>query len=97
GINRLWLLPPLMLLWVNLHGGFAIGFLLLFITLAGQGLSRLLKQSGPAVVGVSPYGLSLYTYPLRTVSIGVLQDFIQEWQSPNFHQRNVQLFIALWL
>ncbi|MBI5052484.1 MAG: hypothetical protein HZB52_04370, partial [Chloroflexi bacterium] len=27
--NRLWLLPLLMLLWVNLHGGFAIGFILL--------------------------------------------------------------------
>src|SRR5574342_207667 len=50
GVNRLWLLPPLMALWVNLHGGFAIGFLLLAITLAGQVLSRLLRQHGPGVV-----------------------------------------------
>jgi hypothetical protein len=28
---RLWLLPPLMLLWVNLHGGFLTGFVLLVI------------------------------------------------------------------
>ncbi|HXC44300.1 MAG TPA: hypothetical protein VNY51_12360 [Candidatus Dormibacteraeota bacterium] len=28
---QLWLLPPLMLLWVNLHGGFLIGFALLGI------------------------------------------------------------------
>jgi hypothetical protein len=27
----LWLLPPLMLLWVNLHGGFLVGFVLLGI------------------------------------------------------------------
>jgi hypothetical protein len=27
----LWLLPPLMLLWVNLHGGFLVGFVLLAI------------------------------------------------------------------
>jgi hypothetical protein len=116
GRNRLWVLPLLMLLWVNLHGGFAIGFLLLFITLAGQVLSRLLGQSGPgvltwpglvqlavailacaAVVVVNPYGPALYLYPLRTVSIGALQDFIQEWQSPNFHLREMQLFIWLWL
>jgi len=29
--KRLWLLPPLMLLWVNVHGGFALGFVLLGI------------------------------------------------------------------
>ena len=27
----LWLLPPLMLVWVNLHGGFLLGFVLLGI------------------------------------------------------------------
>jgi hypothetical protein len=114
GVNRLWLLPLLMLLWVNLHGGFAIGFLLLLITLAGQAASRLLGARGPGVAGwdgllklagvvvacaavvvVNPYGPALYLYPLRTVSIGALQDFIQEWQSPNFHLRAMQLFIWL--
>jgi hypothetical protein len=29
--KTLWLLPPLMLLWVNVHGGFLIGFVLLAI------------------------------------------------------------------
>jgi hypothetical protein len=29
--RTLWLLPPLMLLWVNLHGGFLVGFALLAI------------------------------------------------------------------
>jgi hypothetical protein len=114
GHDRLWLLPVLMVLWVNLHGGFAIGFLLLLFTLVGQASSRLLGHSGAGVVGwsgllklagvalvcaatviVNPYGFELYTYPLRTVSIGVLQEFIQEWQSPNFHMREMQLF--LWM
>lgn len=34
--NYLVLLPPLMLLWVNLHGGFVTGFLLLLIFFAGN-------------------------------------------------------------
>ena len=29
--SRLWLLPPLMLIWVNLHGGFLLGFVFLSI------------------------------------------------------------------
>jgi len=29
--KKLWLLPPLMLLWVNVHGGFPLGFVLLGI------------------------------------------------------------------
>jgi hypothetical protein len=36
GINRLYLLPLLMLLWVNLHGGFMSGFVLLGIYLTGN-------------------------------------------------------------
>jgi hypothetical protein len=32
-----YLLPPLMLLWVNLHGGFVVGFLLAGVFLAGMG------------------------------------------------------------
>jgi hypothetical protein len=30
-VSRLWLLPPLMLVWVNVHGGFLLGFVLLAI------------------------------------------------------------------
>jgi len=33
--NRLYLLPPILLLWVNLHGGYVAGFLLLGIYLVG--------------------------------------------------------------
>ncbi len=33
--RSLWLLPPLMLFWVNVHGGFLIGFVLLGIYLVG--------------------------------------------------------------
>ncbi len=48
-----------------------------------------------AAIALNPFGLDMLAYPFRTVSISVLQDFIQEWQSPNFHQIEVQPF--LWL
>jgi hypothetical protein len=35
GVRRLWILPLLMLLWVNVHGGFLIGFMLLGIFWVG--------------------------------------------------------------
>ena len=34
----LWLLPLVMFFWVNMHGGFAVGFLLLIIAILGQSL-----------------------------------------------------------
>jgi len=36
GINRLWLLPPLFVLWSNLHGGYPLGFALIGAFLAGE-------------------------------------------------------------
>jgi hypothetical protein len=43
-MNRLYLLPPIMLLWVNLHGGYLGGFLLMGAYLAGDFVSMV---SGP--------------------------------------------------
>jgi len=110
----------LMTLWANTHGGFAIGFIWLALTVFGQAVAWAWRWwnnqterapgdvDGRGVVwlgGVSllcalavmlnPAGPSMLLYPFKTVSIGVLQDFIQEWQSPNFHQREAQIF--LWL
>lgn len=130
GVNRLWVLVPLMALWANAHGGFAIGFILIALTLAGQagalgwrwfnhwvadtpgaastvvrapgdldggGVLRLVGVGAACALAVmlNPAGPAMLLYPFKTVSIGVLQDFIQEWQSPNFHLREAQPF--LWL
>ncbi len=114
GVNRLWLLPPLMVAWVNLHGGFAIGFILLAAVLVGEIVESFRQRMKPlrvermiwlggiglacaAAATVNPYGPALLLYPFKTVSIGVLQNYIQEWQSPNFHAREAQVFILLWL
>lgn len=49
-IDRLWLIPLIMAAWSNLHGGFAIGFILLFGSLVGEAFGNLLDPHGPDVV-----------------------------------------------
>ncbi len=115
--DLLWL-PFLMLIWVNSHGGYAVGFILVGIYAAGefislldrsilhrQGLSvRDFRRAGSYVVigalmlfaaSLNPSGVEMLTYPFKTISIGALREYIQEWQSPNFHSSAAQPF--LWL
>lgn len=112
---RLWLLPVLMVLWANLHGGFVIGFLLLGAYLVGSAIEATLfrdggvrerlksawRRTGPLAatgllaalaVSANPHGPSLLLYPFQTISIGPLQNYIQEWQSPDFHSPQAQPF-----
>lgn len=114
-----WVLPPLMALWSNLHGGFAVGFIFLFASLFGEMMEAIvdvgLKRTTfikvwqdrrnaimiyvvigllcALAVAVNPHGPQMLLYPFKTVSVGVLRDFIQEWQSPDFHHLEVHPFI----
>jgi len=45
--------------------------------------------------GVNPHGLSILLYPIKTLSIPVLQEHIREWQSPDFQQANLLPFLAM--
>jgi len=122
--DRRWMLmlPVLMAVWANIHGGFAIGFLILFSyvggailellaeAISGQGLRAAVKGKAgdlrwlllitlacAAAVALNPNGPVLLLYPFKTVSIGVLQQYIQEWQSPDFHRAEVLPFLVMML
>ena len=49
-IDRLWWLPLLFVVWVNLHGGYIAGFMLLGAFSAGEAISNLLRLSGAEIV-----------------------------------------------
>ena len=49
-IDRLWIVPLLFVLWVNMHGGYIAGFMLLGAFIVGEGLSNLLHVTGSEVV-----------------------------------------------
>jgi len=113
-IDRLWLIPVVVLVWGNMHAGFATAFILLAGFIAGEVAGNLFGPRTDTVIGwrgigrlaviglvsaaalvINPFGLDLLKLPLATVNIGVLQDFIQEWASPDFHQRQTWPFIWL--
>jgi hypothetical protein len=50
-----------------------------------------------AVMVINPYTWRMWLYPFQTVGISALRDFIQEWQSPNFHLPYVQSFAVMLL
>jgi len=117
---RVWALPVGMAIWVNVHGGFAIGFLLVALELLAEVLDLLLgllarrrplveawarRRTGvmtlAAVLGLcfaaaaaNPYGPGILSYPLRTASIPVLQERIQEWQPPDFQNPQLAPFLV---
>ena len=119
GVNRLWLIPLLFVLWVNLHPGYALGFMVLVGFVAGEVFNNLLAWVSPGddpivpwrgvgtVVLVSllsflclllnPNTTKMWVHYLDTVRIDALQDFIQEWRSPDFHPLYTQPFIWLLL
>lgn len=109
--DYLWAIPIIMILWSNLHSGFAIGLILLVGSVAGEVLGILLDGARHdrlrkmvqvtvisfVVVILNPYGVRLLVYPLQTVSMGALQNYIQEWGSPDFHRPETWPFLILLL
>jgi len=97
----LWLMPLVMVAWVNLHGGGVTTYVLVMMAItAGEWWNRrtspptarpwrpLLLSIGATVLAMSlnPYGPSIYAYPFATVASPAMQSLIQEWRSPDFHE-----------
>ncbi len=61
--NRLWLLPLVMVLWVNVHGTFVLGLALVAVVFVGEALKRMWRPGargqGPQSASATPPPLSL--------------------------------------
>jgi hypothetical protein len=104
--RAIWPYPLLMALWVNLHGGYVIGLVLLGLTVVGQGVAWVLGRpvaplrplvliallSGMATL-ISPHGLEAIWYPFTYVgSENPSMRYIAEWQSVDFHRSGSLIF-----
>jgi hypothetical protein len=103
--NRLlWLLPPVMTLWVNLHGSFFVGFALLGCAAAGRCIAtRRLRPAWPylATLGVSvlaslvnPYGARALIYVASVSNNPIIRNFVTEWAPTTIGQQAGVLFFG---
>ncbi|HZS14019.1 MAG TPA: hypothetical protein VFC09_05425 [Candidatus Dormibacteraeota bacterium] len=107
-VRALWALPPLFLLWANLHAGFITGFgviLLVALTVAVwrrirpgvEPAARLRPLLVAAAIGaiatlLNPAGVHLYPYILDTFTNPTLTSNITEWLPPDFHLTALRIF-----
>ena len=101
-------LPLLMVLWVNVHGGYILGLAAIGVYIAGNAFDllwkrvrhresdKVLETSTLLLIGafllttlaalVNPNGVKILLYPFQTLTDPSMQQYIQEWQSPDFSQ-----------
>jgi hypothetical protein len=107
----LWWTLPLMLLWVNLHAGFALGLALSVLFLAGEWIERVLGYSQRStshwriaalillldllIVPLNPNRLRMFSYPIETLRSTAMQNYIAEWASPSFHHAEYWPFLLI--
>ncbi|HEY6120161.1 MAG TPA: hypothetical protein VIV66_09395 [Pyrinomonadaceae bacterium] len=93
--RRLWWMVPMMLVWANVHAGYAVGLGLIGLYVISFVLNRsweLAKRLGiillasAAVVPLNPNGFRMFSYPLETLTSPSMAAYIEEWASPDFHK-----------
>ena len=110
--RRLVWLPPLMVLWVNSHGGYVTGLILLTTVTAATALSRWLAwpdrnptRLRPLLVClvitagaslVSPYHIHNWLYLFQTAGLEATQ-VISEWRAPMLKDRYFQSLVIVGL
>jgi hypothetical protein len=113
GGRRVWLLPPLFLLWANLHAGFIAGIGFLVIVVFGEAVKRRWGlgavapmrriQALAVAVGASVLAACVNPYGpslfafAATTGATERQKGIIEWQSPNFADPTMWVLLALLL
>jgi hypothetical protein len=99
------LLLPVMWLWVNLHGSFPLGIVVVVAWWMGTRWSGLpddherrvvLWTVGGAVAGaISPLGPKVLLFPVQLLSRSETLNQIAEWQSPDFGTTSARLLLLM--
>ncbi len=107
--RQIWALPPLFVLWANVHIGFVVGLMAVLLYGLWAGLAPGAWRAGAtrrdfrilaifplcvAALCLNPHGPYLLAYVKGATSSTFLNDNILELQSPNFHNAALSLFIG---
>jgi hypothetical protein len=93
----LWWLPPLMLLWVNLHAGFALGIAFVFLFLIGDGLDVAFGYKDPQLSRTRFRQLALVA-AICSAAVAVNPYGFAMYRYPfeTLHSRAMQAYIGEW-
>ena len=106
---RIWLLAPLMLVWVNMHSGFPVLLATLGLLMAGCGIEAVMgfknwsgvKRYGAllavcaALTLANPNGMELHRHISRFLNNEWTLQHVHEYQSPVFRSEAMYYFMAI--
>ena len=107
GNSRWWLLPLLMLVWVNTHGAFVAGFVIWGMVVLGMIVDNELNTWGQTqpwvfsgvlsflVTGLNPVGYSIWETSIGFLANDYLVGHTQEYLPPDFHHFSTWPFLIL--
>lgn len=106
--RRLWLLPLLMALWVNMHGSFVLGLALIGIVFVGEAIRRwrewgvLTKALDTSLIGwgaaaslatlLNPRGVEVLGYVTNLIGSSQVTELVTEWSPPTIRDINGAIF-----
>lgn len=109
--KKWWLLPLVMLLWVNTHGAYIAGFVLLGLRIGGNLLDAALAGQKPElhllrlqgltlgtsliVTGINPVGFRIWETSIGYLQNSYLVGHTAEYLSPDFHQLYAAPFLIM--
>ena len=98
--RRRWVLPILMLVWANLHGGFLVGFVILGIYLISFQFSVTNKLFTMGVISglatlINPVGWRLWETSVGFLRNRYLVGHTAEYLPPDFHQASAWPFLMM--
>jgi hypothetical protein len=106
--GSLWILPFIMLAWVNMHGAWAVGLLFLLISLIisffekyfGNNNLPLLPIAATSFITflatfINPIGIKAYRFVAAIGNSHIIQSYVSEWQTPSINDPITWAFFFL--
>jgi hypothetical protein len=89
--SMLWLVPPITLIWANVHGSFPLAPVVLLLAWAEERrgdpriarTTLLVALAAVAAANVNPYGARIWSYVIELSTNPEIRRTIEEWQPPS--------------